>query len=41
MGCEKTTNVAINFSYHFLLSGAQPDFSGHFHQDVLHIAQAR
>ena len=41
MGCEKTTNDAIKFSYHFLLSDAQPDFSGTFHQDFSHIAQAR
>ena len=41
MGCEKTTNDAIKFSYHFLISDAQPDFSGHFHQNFLHIAQAR
>ena len=33
MSCEKTTNDAITFSYHFLLSDAQPDFSGTFHQD--------
>ena len=37
----KTTNDAIKFSYHFLLSDAQPDFSGTFHQDFSHIAQAR
>ena len=32
------TNDAIKFSYHFLLSDAQPDFSGTFHQDfpILH-----
>ena len=41
MGCEKTTNDAIKFSYHFLLSDAQPDISGTFHQDFPHIAQAR
>ena len=31
----------IKFSYHFLLSDAQPDFSETFHQDFSHIAQAR
>ena len=41
MGCEKTTNDAIKFSYHFLLSDAQPYFPGTFHQDFSHIAQAR
>ena len=41
MGCEKTTNDAIKYPYHFLLSDAQPDFSGTFHQDFSHIAQAR
>ena len=41
MGCEKTTNDAIKFSYHFLILDAQPDFSGYFHQNFLHIAQAR
>ena len=40
MGSEKTTNDAIKFSYHFLLSDAQPDFSRTFHQDFSHIAQA-
>ena len=39
IGCEKTTNDAIKFSYHFLLVGAQPDFSGTFHQDFSLIAQ--
>ena len=38
---RKTTNDAIKFSYHFLLSDTQPDFSGTFHQDFSHIAQAR
>ena len=33
MGCVKTTNDAIKFSYHFLLSDAQPEFSDTFHQD--------
>ena len=28
MGCEKTTNDVIKFSYHFLLYDAQPDFFG-------------
>ena len=32
-GVQKMTNDAIKFSYHFLLSDAQPDFSGTFHQD--------
>ena len=41
LGCEKTTNDATKFSYHFLLSDAQPDFPGTFHQDFSHIAQAR
>ena len=41
MGCEKATNDAIKFSYHFLLSDPQPDFSGAFHQDFSHIAQAQ
>ena len=27
MGCEKMTNDAIKFSYHFFLSDTQPDFS--------------
>ena len=40
MGCEKMTNDAIKFSYHFLLSDAQRDFSRTFHQDFSHIAQA-
>ena len=40
-GVRKTTNDAIKFSYHFSLSDAQPDFSGTFHQDFSHIAQAR
>ena len=40
MGWEKTTNDNIKFSYHFLLSDAQPDFSGTFYQDFSHIAQA-
>ena len=39
--CGKTTNDAIKFSYHFLLSDAQPNLSGTFHQDFTHIAQAR
>ena len=41
MECEKTKNDAIKFSYYFLLSDAQPDFLGTFHQDISHIAQAR
>ena len=40
-GAKITTNDAIKFSYHHLLSDAQPDFSGTFHQDFSHIAQAR
>ena len=39
-GVQKTTNDAIIFSYHFLLSDAQPDYSGTFHQDFSHITQA-
>ena len=35
------TNDAIKFSYHFLLSDAQPDFSWTFHQYFSHIAQAQ
>ena len=41
MGGEKTTNDAMEFSYHFLLSDAQPDFSETFHKDFSHIAQAQ
>ena len=41
MGCNITPNDAIKFSDHFLLSGAQPDFSGTFHQEFSHIAQAQ
>ena len=39
-GVRKKTNDATKFSYHFLLSDAQPDFSGTFHQGFSHIAQA-
>ena len=39
-GVRKATNDAIKFSYHFLLSDAKPDFSGTFHQDFSHIAEA-
>ena len=39
-GVRKTTSDAIKFSYQFLLSDAQPDYSRTFHQDFSHIAQA-
>ena len=32
--------MLLNFHIIFLLSDAQPDFSGTFHQDFSHIAQA-
>ena len=37
-GAKKTKNDAMKFSDHFLLSDAQPDFSGTFHKDFSHIA---
>ena len=38
---KKRQMMLLNFLILFLLSDAQPDFSGTFHQDFSHIAQAR
>ena len=38
---KKWQTMLLNFLIHFLLSDAQPDFTGHFHQDFSHIAQAQ
>ena len=38
---KKRQMMLLNFLIIFLISDAQPDFSGHFNQDFSHIAQAR
>ena len=39
-GSKKRQMTLLNFLIFFLFSDAQPDFSGTFHQDFSHIAQA-